>query len=137
MSDEEKQRQDVIEQSNKEVAYYTQLVSAWFRSRMELDKSLLALSSTGLGLLVTLMTTASELGALEKLFSALGCLSFLATILFVLMNYHFNGNYLEGVVKGGDYSKEEDILRNVDCLRNLAFGAGLLSLTFFGVFMAV
>jgi hypothetical protein len=41
----------------KEVAYYSALISAWTETRMELDKSLLTLSAGGIGLLVTILST--------------------------------------------------------------------------------
>lgn len=41
----------------KDIQFYAASVTAWFNTRLEHDKSLLALSAGGIGLLVTLLTT--------------------------------------------------------------------------------
>lgn len=40
----------------KQLAFYSALVTGWLNTRMERDKSLLTLSATGVGLLITLLT---------------------------------------------------------------------------------
>lgn len=50
------QKPDSIEQQ-KDVAYYSALVSAWIQTKMERDKTLASLSAGGIGLLVTILST--------------------------------------------------------------------------------
>jgi hypothetical protein len=44
------------ELAGKRVAFYSSLVNAWIQTRMEVDKTLIVISSAGIGFLITLLT---------------------------------------------------------------------------------
>jgi tRNA A37 threonylcarbamoyltransferase TsaD len=47
-------------ESQKKLAFYTAAVEAWVATRMEKDKTLLALAAGGIGLLATLLTAVAD-----------------------------------------------------------------------------
>ena len=78
----------------KTVSYFSALVNGWLATRLERDKSLLALSAGGIGLLVALLTTvgASIYGLVLFIF---GILSFLICLSCVLTIFSRNADLLE------------------------------------------
>lgn len=44
------------EQSQKRVAYYSALISAWIQTKMEVDKTLIIISSAGIGFLIAIIS---------------------------------------------------------------------------------
>jgi len=64
----------------KEVAFYTVALEAWIANQMEKDKTVLALASGALGLLVTLLTTAGPTTKGQLWLYALAGLSFISTV---------------------------------------------------------
>ncbi|MGB5813828.1 MAG: hypothetical protein WBG67_14815 [Thermoanaerobaculia bacterium] len=88
--------------SQKEVAYYGALVSAWVTSKMERDKHLIAFAGGGLGLLLALLTLGGPRSLAELVLYGLAALAFLFTILSGLSIFTYNPHHLEEVAAGSD-----------------------------------
>jgi hypothetical protein len=118
----------------KEVECYSQGVAAWYNSAMEKDKSLLTLSTAGLGVLLALMPTG--IGSMEALvLYLLAITGFLICIVSVLMIFSKNKKHLENVLHGitvNDWS-----LKFLDYIAVSAFIASVVFSTIIGVSLAV
>ena len=60
----------------KEVAYFSAIVDAWVETRMEKDRALLGLSTGGVGLLATLLTTVGVARMWQLILYSAGALAF-------------------------------------------------------------
>lgn len=116
----------------KDVEYYAAQVNAWFNTTLEHDKSILALSSGAIGLLVTLITTVGAKSELDQWLFALALLSFLVSAVTILRIFRKNKEYLSDIVTTKE-SKVESDLRNCDLLAIFAFGIGILLAMILGV----
>lgn len=85
-------------EKQKEVAFYSALVDAWITTQFEKDKSLLYLSSGGIGILVTLMTTIGVSSFCELVFFAIGLFAFILSVLGVLIIFGYNAKYIEALI---------------------------------------
>jgi len=81
----------------KEVHYYAQCVSAWFKTKLERDKSILTLSTGGIGLLVTLMTTLGISSGISLVLYVLSLGGFIICMITVLFIFNGNATYLEKI----------------------------------------
>lgn len=97
MTEDAEQRVD----EGKQVAYYQACLGAWVNTRMERDKTLLALSAGGVGVLVSLLTAVgvSSVFGLAMYFVPLSL--FVATILVCIRILEENAEYLENVINEG------------------------------------
>jgi len=84
----------------KEVAYYSALVNAWINTKMERDKTLLILSSGGIGILVTLLSTLGAVNCLGIVFYVLAFISFLITMIILVTIFDKNSKHIEEAIKG-------------------------------------
>ena len=94
MSSTEEEKSQLRLMEGKAIAYYAAMVAAWLQNRMELDKALLALSAGGIGLLVTISTTAGLTGFVAVLSFAISVFSFLITILLLLIIFKINSEHI-------------------------------------------
>ena len=121
---------------HKEIEFYASNVDAWFATSLEHDKSVLALSAGGIGLLLTLLTTVglSSVWALVLYILALACFVIaLVTILFV---FRRNRSYIEQVVTA-KARKSDPVLSSADTIALLAFGLGVVLAAIIGIATAV
>jgi len=149
-SEEAKNKRELRELEGKNIAYYQSLVSAWADTNMEVDKSLLTLSTAGIGVLVTIITTkellVTEIWERVFLGSAFG--GFLMTACLVLIIFAKNARHLEkvlDVLKKNDRSKEVikdgkknkfNVLTWLDMSARVSFASALFFAVLFGLFMA-
>jgi hypothetical protein len=112
---------DPPEADPREIAFYSALVDAWINTRMERDKSLLTLSSAGIGLLVTLLTAGKAHDDVLKPWFIAGFLSFAATLLLSILVFHRNANLIRALVRDPDAGD-----RLLDVLDWLLVGSFLL-----------
>src|SRR5688572_7614081 len=82
----------------KAVAFYAAMVEAWVATRMEKDRTLLALAAGGIGLLVTLLTTVAPTSAWQLALYAVAGALFLATVILAIQVFDRNSHHLERVV---------------------------------------
>ncbi|MCB9207563.1 MAG: hypothetical protein H6611_09710 [Ignavibacteriales bacterium] len=107
----------------KEIAYYSALVNAWINTKMERDKTLLLLSSGGIGLLVTLLSTVGAINGLGIVFYVLAFLSFLITIIILVTIFDRNSIHIEKAIRGKkDSDTKLDLLDKIS-LWSFIFGA--------------
>lgn len=119
---------------DKEVAYYSAKVSAWFNTKLEYDKSLLVLSTGAIGLLITLLTT-TNVGSTTLLcifVVAIAC--FLFCIIFILAIFSWNAKHLEELIAGNN--KNNRILAILDNLAIFFFIVGVVLASIFSYIAA-
>lgn len=110
---------------DKEVAFYGAVVNAWISTRMEFDKSLMAVSLAGIGLIVTLLTTAGVPSALALGIFAAAVLALSVTVGLSLSILHRNGDFLTTLAEGGG-SDGDSHSRKLDRWALRCFGVGML-----------
>jgi len=119
----------------KDTAYYSALLSAWIQSRMERDRTLITLSSAGIGLLLTLSST---VGPNSKAILALYCLGFLGftvAIFSCLHIYQRNSRHIERQLTEPPAS--DPTLSRFDRLSWAAFFLGVASVVGIGILSAI
>jgi preprotein translocase subunit SecG len=84
----------------KEVAFYSALVNAWINTKMERDKTLLILSSGGIGILVTLLSTQGVVNCLGVVFYVLAFIAFLSCMIILVIVFDKNSKHIEEAIKG-------------------------------------
>lgn len=95
----------------KELAFYSAMVEAWVGTRMEKDKTLLALAAGGIGLLVTLLTTVGPASVGQLWLYALAGVAFIATMILAILIFDGNSEYLERVVTTGERGRDPSLDR--------------------------
>ena len=77
-----------------DVEKYSAGANAWYNTSLEHDKSILTLSTLGIGLLITLITSFGVESAEALTLNLLAILSFMISIAAVLIIFKKNGSYL-------------------------------------------
>jgi hypothetical protein len=104
----------------KDLAYYSALVGAWIETKMERDRTLVTLSAAGIGLLVTILTTAGIASQRWILWLYGGAfLGFVLTLLATLVVFGRNSRLIEQAVQGT--SQESPKLRRLDLFSMTCF----------------
>jgi len=119
----------------KEVAYYSTLLGAWVDTKMEHDKSLLTLSSGGLGLLITLLSTVGVKEKRELILYVFASLCFALTIILCIIIFERNAIYLKKVVTG--YQNDDSFLTWLDCLNSFLFVSAIIFSALIGLVVSV
>ena len=109
----------------KDVAFYSASIQAWYTTKMELDKSILTLSSAAIGLLITFKKNFVIYGVFQSCLYVVSLLSFLAAIVVSLMIFSKNAEYIKNVIKSDSY-KSDGKLGKLDTTLKLLFGAGIV-----------
>ena len=115
----------------KRVAFYSALVSAWIQSRMERDRSLITLSSAGIGLLLTLSSTVGPDGFLTFSLYCIGFVGFAVTIISGLSIFHRNSLHIERLI--AEKQTTDPLLARLDSISRTGFTLGVLSIVLLGV----
>ncbi|MBT9154997.1 MAG: hypothetical protein DDT39_01687 [Firmicutes bacterium] len=84
----------------KEVEFYAASVAGWINTSLEHDKSLLALSAGGLGLLLTLLIAFGVENAALLVLYVSAILSFLSAVIATLAIFHRNKVHIQRVLGG-------------------------------------
>jgi len=122
-------------ENQKKLAFYSNTLSAWYTTKFEKDKHLLSLSSAGIGLLVTLLTTVGSNTSFTVTMYALALFFFLVCIISVLCVFSRNSGYLEGIVAGNDMN---DVLLDVlDKTAVFSFVLGVVFTLLVGFFSSI
>lgn len=132
---EETKRRELRELEGKNIAHYSVLLSAWIQTKMERDKALVTLSSAGIGLLVTLLTTVPVRQAFQIPLFVIAVAAFLCTILCSLRIYQMNSDHIERAIKGS--SEKDPKLEKYDKLSVSGFAVGVLAALLFGLVSAI
>ncbi len=123
------------EKKKKEIAFYTATVTAWYTTKFEKDKYLLTLSSAGIGLLVTLVTTVGLKTPYTALMYALAVVSFLVCILVILAIFDRNAKHLENIIQKDE--EKDPALRAYDKIASFSFVFGIVFILLVGVFSGI
>jgi len=121
--------------NEKEVAYYSALISAWIEARMERDKSLIMLSAGGIGLLITILSTVGVNQRWVLWLYACAFISFLVSIFSCLMIFNRNPKVIEDVLE--NKSVENHRLARLDTIALSSFLSGILFSISIGVVAGV
>ncbi|WP_423708595.1 hypothetical protein [Undibacterium sp. WLX3042] len=109
----------------KDVEYYAASTNAWYNTSLEHDKGLLSLSSGGIGLLITLLTTIGITTFLILILYGLALISFLVCVVSILRIFNNNKKHLTDII---EETPEEDSsaksLRRLDGIAFYSFCSG-------------
>ena len=132
-AEEERLKRVLRELEGKNIAYYSALLSAWIQTKMERDKTLVTLSSAGIGLLVTILTTAG-VSSLYLLIIFLGAfIGFGICIWTSLQIYQLNSIHLENELRSVNSKLE---FEKYDKRSLCSFLAGVICICIIGLFSA-
>lgn len=112
-------------ESQKQLAHYSAVVSAWVETRMEKDKTLLSLATAGIGLLATLLTTVGPTSAYQLWLYGFAGLSFICTIVTVIWIFDRNSHHLGKVIQHG-VRGDDSLLVKLDVVVFISFVLGVL-----------
>lgn len=108
--------------NNKKVEFYSNSVNGWIATRMEKDKSILTLSTAGIGVLVSFFNTINIENIILFSIYIFALLSFVISIFSSLHIFGKNADYFMAVI--GD--KPKPSLKGYDKILLYSFMAGLL-----------
>ncbi len=129
-SEEAQAKREEEEAQAKRVELYSHHVAAWVNSSLERDRSLLTLSVAGLGVLLTLMSTAvNSITALILYYLAVFAL--LMCIFSVLLIFQRNKKYIENVICGSESA--DPWLTILDIVAVCSFVIGILFCAIIGI----
>lgn len=116
----------------KEVEYYAAAVSAWLTTRFELDKSLLTLSTAGIGLIITLISTVGVRSIESLILSLLTMVCFLITLICVLSIFGRNAKYIQATISGSGPTSDP-FLASLDRIAVVSFMGGVILAAIIGI----
>jgi len=114
----------------KEAGFYSAVCNAWFATSLELDKGLLALSSGGIALLITLAQFDDKRDELKTFGLALGLIGFSACAIVVLIIFGLNKQYLENISQ--NRTQRSSTLGSLDWYARILFATGIMGTFIFG-----
>jgi hypothetical protein len=137
-TNEENQKRLLRELEAKNVQHYSVLLSAWIQTRMERDKTLVALSAAAVGLLVTILTAVGLRRLWMAVLYAGAFTGFLITIWVGIRIYQLNSDKLEHELRGADSTTYKQIdLRPYDRWSTASFLIGAVFAIIIGVTSAI
>lgn len=117
------QERDNLDDEN-ELQLYAAACNAWFATKLERDKSLLTLSSAGIGILITLASTVGT-KSVEMLILYITSLAFfISCASCTLLIFNRNAEYISNTLIHKKDSKDP-LLKFFDRAAAVTFGAGL------------
>jgi len=119
----------------KDIEYYSNLVNAHINTSMELDKSILALSSGAIGILVTFNDYINITNYIEFTLYIISLFLFTITIICVLIIFKKNKKYIESLIQNNDIeSRRNEILLNfLDKTVHILFVLGIFLSIILGI----
>lgn len=114
------------------IEYHSQLYAAFYATKLEKDKSILAISTAGLGFLITFINFSKALFWRESALLILASICFLWCSLLVVKIFGENATYLIHLATNDDekVSEKEKNLRRMDSRLTKVFSSGLILSTF-------
>lgn len=127
---------DAEEYKARDRIFYTAMVNAWLNTKLELDKQLLGLSVTAIGLLVTLLRTLG-VSSSQQLYLFAGTLfSFLVTIISVFLILGMNAKHIEKTLSNNNHQDEKS-LTFLDKIALVSFCSGMVLVVIIGISSSV
>jgi len=125
-TNEEREKRELRELEGKNIAHYQTLLSAWIETRMEQDRTIIAISAASLGLLVTIITTVGIKGIWQYSFAVISIIGFIVAICSALHICQFNAKHLEENLRSQDTKDTSNLLKKLDKLTIISFYAGII-----------
>jgi hypothetical protein len=110
-------------------AHYSASVQAWFGTKMEKDKSLLTLSSAGIGILVSLGANSRA----ERIFYVFAILFLIITVFCTLLVFEINAKLIETVIREEDTTRSGKLADVLDYALMLSFLLGVIAFAMLGI----
>lgn len=123
-------------QQLKNVEFYAASYNAWYSTRLEYDKSIFILSASGIGLLITLLTTLGLSSQLLLYLYIAAMLSFLTSLIVILVIFKRNSIHVERVLSVPDTASDR-FLKYSDVIAILTFILGATLTAVIGISAAV
>ena len=120
------------EYKEKSKIFYSTIISVWFNTKLEKDKQLLILSTTAIGLLVTLLRTFSVSNNWELFCYVLALVCFVITIISVFVIFDRNASYIEKLIE--DPRTEAEDLKTCDKVASTSFIIAIIAVLAIGIF---
>jgi hypothetical protein len=127
---------DAEEYKARDRIFYTAMVNAWLNTKLELDKQLLGLSVTAIGLLVTLLRTMGTSSSQQLYLFAGTLFSFLVTVISVFLILGINAQHIEKTVSNNKL-QDNKYLEFLDIIAPISFCAGMVLVVIIGINSAV
>ena len=118
--------------TDKDKEFYAASVEAWYLTKLEHDKSLLFLSSGGIGLLITLITTRGIDSVVFLVLYIAALLSFVFCLISVLCIFNRNSTHIENIVKNANASSDP-LLKVLDVVAIFSFVIAIILSVVIGV----
>lgn len=119
----------------KEVEFYAANLNAWFNTRFEHDKSLLALSAGAVGLLITLISTVGVRSIETLILYILALACFVVCLGALLWIFRRNAKHLEDVVR--ETAINDQLLNILDRVAVASFMFGVILSSIIGTSTAI
>ncbi len=132
---EENKETALRENESKRSAHYSVLLGEWFKTKLEYDKTLLTLSSGGIGLLITILTTVGANNWYELAFFVAAFLCFGICIWSSLKIFKLNSQLIEREINKKDSSDLD--LERWDNLSKITFILGICYFCLIGLSAAI
>ncbi|MFG7161912.1 hypothetical protein ACGYU5_15050 [Burkholderia pseudomallei] len=132
----EEQQPAPVADTERDVAFYSAALDAFYATSLEYDKNILTLAAGGLGLLVTLLTTVGLTSLVELVAYLIGIVAFTVTLGLLLWTFLLNKSHIIAVV-GGDDELSTRQLKIIDRISKATFGAGIVCAAVVGVLTAI
>src|SRR4028119_1019749 len=118
----------------KDRLFYSAMINAWLQTKIERDKQLLTLSSSAIGLLVTLLRTVGVSSWLQiALFSA-ALFAFLVTVISILIILGKNATRIQEALNGSETRNRA--LALLDEVATISFIMGMIMVVIIGIYSA-
>jgi hypothetical protein len=119
----------------KERLFYSAMLGAWLNTRLELDKQLLGLSVTAIGLLVTLLRTVGVSNFSQIVLFGFALFAFLTTVISVIYILRENSKHIEKLLNSSE--AESQFLTVLDKIAGISFVMGMMLTVTIGIHSAV
>ncbi len=109
----------------KDEIFRSAVINGWITNSIERDKSLITLSSGGIGLLVTLLSFKEALTTSETIFYALAFTAFIVNILSVIVIFSKNPDYMKRLITEENVGHDSLLgWLDITALTSFFFGVG-------------
>ncbi|MCL4498326.1 MAG: 7TM-DISM domain-containing protein [Deltaproteobacteria bacterium] len=122
--------------NQKEIAFYSNALNAWFNTNLELDKSFLILSTAAIGFIVSFLKYSGILSKCSLIFIILSILSFLACIVLTLKTFKKNTSIIEALNENDnkELDKAQKSLKN---LSGYTYWSFIFGVVFFLIYISI
>jgi hypothetical protein len=118
----------------KDRLFYSAMINAWLHTKIERDKQLLTLSSSAIGLLVTLLRTVGVSSWLQIALFSVTLFAFLVTVISILIILGKNATRIQETLNGSETRNRA--LALLDEVATISFIMGMIMVVIIGIYSA-